>query len=496
MKKYSRDSYLVLIIVVILILAVVAVVFMRYLEDQTRSTVEVSTYLNVENSSSVDASEETSSTSEADKDTEKSPVAVTSSANDILQLLSQSINHPDDVSIFYNQFTTQQVDGTSQEEYEVYVALLRDIIGQNVEAYSTMSYSDARLIQEDILAHDPNYKDFLENASFHWLEYTVNGEVQRLPIILSKIDGKTYLSNEWIRGCLELKNFSVLYFGALLDRNFETLYGLTYSATLDDETRLDKTNELLAYYDKNIDYDKIKSQFIKSIHLDSVSFSIPEKPSDNIDENVDTAPDEVKSNQESEATSYHDVTIYKQQDKFIPIDYVPNNEWKQDALVYKTEDDSKVLKIGDTLNLKTITDKLGNNSSEYLNHIEFADDTFKDYYSLVYKDIEVNLELKDSTVSDIKPETEFVVVGFKLKTTKYNLANEYKVGQSLADLLDKYLYIDTLDYAYIDSNDNYVDLKLDEDTDTVDVIEVKSKDYKLNLSLYGQEDREEVNIIK
>ena len=82
------------------------------------------------------------------------------------------------------------------------------------------------------------------------------------------------------------------------------------------------------------------------------------------------------------------------------------------------------------------------------------------------------------------------------RSTKYNLANEYKVGQSLADLLDKYLYIDTLDYSYIDSNDNYVDLKLDEDTDTVDVIEVKSKDYKLNLSLYGQKDREEVNIIK
>ena len=49
-KRVARDAYFLIVIVAIAVLAISAFIFTRYLEDQTRQSVEVSTFLSTETS--------------------------------------------------------------------------------------------------------------------------------------------------------------------------------------------------------------------------------------------------------------------------------------------------------------------------------------------------------------------------------------------------------------------------------------------------------------
>ena len=495
-RKRSSEFYLVIIIVAILIIAISAIIFSRYLEDRTRSTVEVSSYIGLESSApSTRPADEVTPTTVAPTTTSRDTVS--SNANDILQLLSQSVNNPEQIEVIYEQFTDSQIDGVSLEEYQIYISLLSEVIGTNIQAYSTMSYSEEQALKNSVLSHDENYASFLNNASFHWLEYRVAEDIERMPMVVSVDDSNSsYLSSEWIRGSMELKNYTDLYFAALFNNNFETLYNLTYSASLDDDVRLEKTNELLAFYDNYVTIAGVSEVMISSIRLDEITYRIPlstNLPSLNNWVNLETdasaereVNEDVRFDSGAARENYHEVTIYKRGDRFIPVDAIPSNAWKYDAVAYDGEDAR--FAVGDTITLGELVSDLSWPKEQEAYVISYADGSQDDYFRLKYNDVELVVEFVNNVeASDISNETEIRLIGYVLVSDRYSVAGQYQIGMNLRTLLSHYLYIDVLNYSYEDDDSNTVELRLDEGNRVVRIV-VRDRDYARNIELYGTDD--------
>ena len=522
-RKRSGISYLLIALVAIIVIAVSATIFSSYIDEQTRSTVELSSFIALE-SSNTSRDGEVSENTDSENTIFDSSV-VSSTANDILQLLSQSVNAEDQeqVELVYHQFTKEQLDGISLEEYQNYISLLKEVINSKVISYSTMSYTEASEVARSMRMHSNAYEEFLKTASYHKLEYLdKNNKAATLTIILSKDEeDKTYLSNKWVRGSLELRNFSGLYFSAVREKNFEILHRLTYSNTLDSDIRLQKTKQLMSFYEKYIDVNKISNQEVISLRMDEIRFALPlknEKDKIDLSEKVVANSDAEERSDITTVTSesvletrsegeeslaneieelnnskfsydgdseytFHEVSIYKNENNFTSIDVVPSDAWKYDAIALKN--DGEILRVGDLINVSELYRKFAWPKEQV--KISFGENPEepRPYYRLVFADLEVFLQAIDKAGSEgkITASTQFKIVGFVLKNSKYNLAGEYFLNKSIDNLMETYLYIDALGFTYQDDENNEVKIILD-DSQIVKSIEVKSSDLLNNLVLY------------
>lgn len=276
-RRFDRHIYLLIVAAAIAVLALSAFFFTRYLEKQTKEIPEVSSFVALETSPPTVANRMRVTPTTVPQEA----ITGTSSANEILQKLTESINNPQSSPDNYRAFKRGQLDGISLEEYQLYVKLLKDIMRGRVETYSSMTYSERKSTTASILEHDPMLEAFLKDAGFYWLEYKRMSEQLRLPILLSKNNkGQVFLSREWVKSCLELRNFSSLYFGALVDQNEEAVERLTYSLSPDPSIRGQKTDHLMDYYRDVIKAEEIGVADIISLRLDAVTFAIPIKGTD------------------------------------------------------------------------------------------------------------------------------------------------------------------------------------------------------------------------
>lgn len=490
MKKLSGESYIIIVIITVIVLTVSAVVFFRYLEDNAQSDVTVNSFENLTNVSTV------AGTSEAPTQDPELQHAIASSANDILQMLSQSINDPENADDIYKQFTKEQLNGLSLEEYRSYVSMLNEIVGGKVTSYSTMQYSERQKLKDSMLKHNEIYKDLIDSASFHYLEFKNNNLDSKIPILLSqKKDGKISLPKQWVIGSLELRNFAVLYFSTIKDSNFENLYRLTYSYDLNDEVKIKKTNELLDFYKNKVLTKVINNSTIVDIRMDSITFSLSVDPSkvdlnrevtlnsnsnsgingvDNNDynNNQTNADDSKNLGTNGNRYSRHIVNIVRDKDKIIVKDAVPSNTWKVDAVL--TKENKELLKTGEEYNFSDLIMKFGEPKNQYNQVIGNLDESKTSYYSVDFKDVKIFLEA--DAVKKLSENSKFKVIGFETNSEEYSLSNKYFINQVLKDLFNEYLYIDTLDFSYIDVDNNVVKLVSD-DLLSINKITVRSKAY-------------------
>ena len=84
--------------------------------------------------------------------------------------------------------------------------------------------------------------------------------------------------------------------------------------------------------------------------------------------------------------------------------------------------------------------------------------------------------LEGSVKEDLSEASKFKVIGFETDSEEFNLGGKYFAKQAVKDLFNVYLYIDTLDFSYVDANDNVVKL-LSSDLLNLDGIRVRSKEY-------------------
>lgn len=540
-KRVARDAYFLIVIVAIAVLAISAFIFTRYLEDQTRQSVEVSTFLSTETSKpkpSNQADQTTTGTSQS--------IIGTSYANEILQLLAESINEESQIETNYHEFRRGQLDDISLEEYQLYTRLLRDSIQQDVESYASMTYSERKTTSASMLQHDKQYADFLETASFHWLEFHREDELMRFPVLLSQNeDGQSYLSREWVRACLELKNFSTLYFGAFLEQNFEAALRLTYSLSDSEVMRAQKTQSLMDYYSSTIQAKTIGSPEIVSLRMDSITFRIPilGEPRDPAQPVVattttiateptstessssasasDVVPSETEAGSEVQTTAepsstptasdstsietevttstsvttteeipgprYHIVTIYKNNGNFVPVDAVPAANWQTAKTV--TARGQRMLEVSAKYSSEQLRDLLGMPREQFRFTLSTGEFEKEEYIRLVFEDAELIVfpmpNLQD--VYELKSVT--------LLSNRFSLGDTFRIGQSLDQLLEIYLYMDTISFNYTDLNNNNVQLTLDE-KQTISQIYIMNNEYRSDVLLKDKSAELPLELIK
>ncbi len=494
MKKLSGESYIIIVIITVIVLTVSAVVFFRYLEDNAQSDVTVNSFENLTNVST------TAGTSEAPTQDPELQHVVASSANDVLQMLTQSINDPEDADDIYKQFTKEQLNGLSLEEYRSYVSMLNEIVGGKVTSFSTMQYSERQKLKDSMLEHNEIYKDLIDSASFHYLEFKKNNVDSKIPILLSqKKDGKISLPKQWVIGSLELRNFAVLYFSTIKDSNFENLYRLTYSYDLNDEVKIKKTNELLDFYKNKVLTKVINNSTIVDIRMDSITFSLSvdpnkvdldrevtlnsnsetDKADTNDDNNAQTVTGNYDNTEANENRYYrHIVSIVRSKDKLIVKDAVPSNTWKVDAKLFN--DQNEILSIGDEYTFSDLINKFGEPKNQYNQVIGNLNENKISYYSLDFGNVKIFLE--SDAVKKISEKSKFKVIGFETNSEDYSLGRKYFIHQAVKDLFNEYLYIDTLDFSYIDVHNNVVKLTSD-DLLNINKITARSKAYDDMLNL-------------
>lgn len=511
-KRINRDSYVLIVIIAVAVLAVSSFVFTKYLEDQTQKTVEVSTYLSVPGTSTSQAAETHDTVAATTK-----PVNGISSGNEILQLISESINDENLIETNYRKFRSGQLDDISLEEYQLYIRLLKAIFGHKIESYSTMNYSERMSTIAEMRQHDPANEAFLSKASFHWLESRNDGgEVTRIPLLLSQDqENQSYLSREWVRSCLELRNYATLYFGAFLDQNVEAAQKLTYSLSPDPLIVEQKTTMLMSYYRNSVQATEIGSTEIISLRMDAITFRIPimgavrdqslpvvaTEATTQVPETaakaatggtvkslplpsgseipttvVETVTPPATSSEDPVGTLYHDVTIYKKNGAFIAQDTVPAQNWQfarpielNQATVLELQADYSVDELSRLFGFPTKQTKFTSTGGE---------GQAADYVRLVYPDLELVL----STSTD-NPELHRLMA-VKLTTQKYSLG-EFRVGTSLQRLYQTYLYLDTLAFQYVDGAGNTVVLSVN-DNQLVGQIEIQDQEYRADLLLQEQ----------
>lgn len=515
-------------LVVVAILAISAYIFTRYLEEQTRQTAEVSTYLS--SSETTQASEVRSTTQTEAEPSPSAGLIGTSSANEILQIISDSINNSNEIMDNYHRFRRGQLDDISLEEFQLYIELLQDTIGQNVETFSTMSFSERRSTVSSMLSHGDDYEDFLNNATFHWLEYTRDNVLERVPIILSVTEnGQSFLARDWVRSSLELKNFSALYFGALFDENKDTLLRIIYSDSDDAEVREEKLSALIDYYHLYVNNTDVDTSNIVSLRMDQVQFRIPmhgafmdtnktvslptrieentqviettkselaeassiteeaEESEENLttpsSENIPTGPTTTES---SSNQQYHTVTIYRKGKDFAIVDAIPSDTWKVSEEVLNSNGDV-FLELNEDYTMDEINDKFGVPKEQYQLELTNADKKGVFYYHLVFEGYQLTLS---SNVSDDIYNLERIL----LQSSEFSLAGRYYVGQSLRSLYHSYLFIDTLEYRYNTILSNQVQLHMQENQ--LKQIELLSLDYRTAKLLEDLNELVEIDMFK
>ncbi len=395
---------------------------------------------------------------------------------------------------------------------------MRTIFRYDIESYSTMTFSERSTTVAEMLRHDPQHAAFLEQASFHWFEsHNAQNELIRIPIILSVNEaGQSYLSREWVRACLELRNFSTLYFGAMLDLNSEAALRLTYSLSDDPAIQEQKTQELMDYYFNHVQADEITPAEIISLRMDAITYRIPiqgttrdqskpvkmtgemveetqvpetsvlepregedpalttevEPEMEQTESSATDSPELTSQGDELEPTetsletdptmieddtrsNYHIVTIYKREGTFVPVDIVPARSWR---VAHPILTDQGQLDFNATYRMEELRELLGMPDEQYRFTFSTIDGTSRDkHIRLLYPDIELILAENPEQTEDHRLEAVY------LKTDRYSLGDQFRVGNTLEDLLSVYLYLDTIGGSYVDQAGNQVQLDLAED---------------------------------
>lgn len=495
-RRWGKNTFSILIVIAVSVLAIFAYALTRYLEDKTKQSTEVSAF--------VSSSKEVPSISPTKSSGGGNPNQATptpSPTSNILQLLIESVNNVGRVEENYKRFRQDQIDNISLEEFQLYVNLLHDLVGQNIETYLLMSHSEKQQTVNSILEHDPGHAEFLDKAVFYWLEYHQDDKVERLPIILSKNkNGETYLSRTWVRSCLELRNFASLYFSVLTDQNEDALYHLVYADSDDETVRLAKTQNLLEFYKDYVKAETVGPDRIVSVRMDQIQFRIPMEganwdtnrevslPPDKINGPTIASPTTTEETGESEDATgnenpsetpttepipaknqYHSVTIYKRDNDFIVVDSIPSDTWKVNAELEIGRD--KTLKLGLAHNLEDWISYLGKPQAVYSFTMTNRTNQVKDFVRLQFMGYELVL-----SSTEAKENGSWILEEIKIYDSLMTLAGRYKPGQSLRSLYQEYLYMDTLDYQYTTFTGERVEFKLKKNR--ISEIVVRSLDFR------------------
>lgn len=150
-------------------------------------------------------------------------------ATNFVRLLTTCISDVEQTKSIYDLIPDQQLDHVSYAAFEEYISVLSRLNSRNGALSSFQIVSDAsrQSLLKELSDNLPESEELIESTVPVALTFDSEvGESATYIYYQEKEDGTAFLSEDWVTQCLELYNFSELYFSSLEDQNVDAVYYL------------------------------------------------------------------------------------------------------------------------------------------------------------------------------------------------------------------------------------------------------------------------------
>lgn len=173
------------------------------------------------------------------------------------RLLVSCMSDSDQIQTVYSSIPSSQLENISLSTFEKYIELLSrldDDLGSLV-SFKIMGDADLEVLRDTIIQKLPDQEALIRRTVPVLLEFGEASDDKAVLIFFQqKEDGTAYLSEEWVTQCLELYDFSELYFSSIQSQNVDAVYSLIADSyvgrdyTFSPETIRLKVEEMCRYY--------------------------------------------------------------------------------------------------------------------------------------------------------------------------------------------------------------------------------------------------------
>jgi len=203
----------------------------------------------------------------------------------LVQELATCISDVTQIDYVYHSIPAAQLDGISYADFYAYIlALTRLNIGTGpITSFRFVPQKESQSITDSIAANAADYKSLLQ-ATIPVEIFYGNEQTGGSPVyiyIQEDVNGTAYLSNIWVKECLNIFDFAGLYFGALEKENSEAVASLIKGSHVPKDGEFSPAvinymaGELTSYYRV-----RVKSTFteyrLESLDISQLTYLQPE----------------------------------------------------------------------------------------------------------------------------------------------------------------------------------------------------------------------------
>ena len=256
------------------------------------------------------------------------------------RLLVSCLSDTNQIESVYSSIPSSQLDNLSLSSFEKYIRLLSrldDDLGPLV-SFQIMGDADLEVFRDAIIQKLPDQEALIVKTVPVLLVFE-NTSDEKDVLIFFQVgeNGTAYLSEEWVMQCLELYDFSELYFNSIETQNIDSVYSLIEKSfegrdyAFSQQTIRLKVEEMCRYYLLRV-MPEFEDYRIRSVDISGILFEQP-----NV---LDEALKEYSS---------REVEVLRNQSEGIVVrDVMSNSLAVRDYYLYFG--DSRTIRIGDRAN--------------------------------------------------------------------------------------------------------------------------------------------------
>jgi len=199
------------------------------------------------------------------------------------RLLVSCLSDSNQIQTVYSSIPSSQLDNLSLSTFDKYIRLLSrldDDLGPLV-SFQIMGDADLEVLREKIILKLPGQEELIAKTVPVLLEFENTSDDKDVLIFFQeREDGTAYLSEEWVSQCLELYDFSELYFNSIETQNVDAVYSLIAESyegrdyTFSPQTIHLKVEEMCRYYLLRV-MPEFEDYRIRSVDIAGILFEQP-----------------------------------------------------------------------------------------------------------------------------------------------------------------------------------------------------------------------------
>lgn len=357
------------------------------------------------------------------------------------RLLVSCMSDSEQVQTIYSSIPSSQLDNLSLSTFKKYIELLSrldDDLGSLV-SFKIMGDADLEVLRDKIIEKLPGQEALIRKTVPVLLEFG-NGSDDKAVLIFfqQKEDGTAYLSEAWVTQCLELYDFSELYFNSIQSQNVDAVYSLIADSfvgreyTFSPQTIRLKVEEMCRFYRLRVTPD-FEEYRVRSIDISGILFEQPNV----LDETF-------KVYDRREVGVLRNVS-----DSIVVNDVMSNSLEARDYYLYFGED--RTIRIGDRANSANFVTLFG---EPELTTIGIKAGTVSDDKGVLQNERMITVDYPDATITvrgliDEKGGWDGIVTRIRIhsKESPFAVGNVIHPGMTREAFMEIYPFADQTEYV-------------------------------------------------